>query len=42
MTANLVIAQLLHLESQDAEKDISLYINSPGGEVYSASRSSTP
>ncbi len=35
MTANLVIAQLLHLESQDAEKDISLYINSPGGEVYS-------
>ena len=34
-TANLVIAQLLHLESQDAEKDISLYINSPGGEVYS-------
>lgn len=35
VTANLVIAQLLHLESQDAEKDISLYINSPGGEVYS-------
>ena len=34
VTANLVIAQLLHLESQDAEKDISLYINSPGGEVY--------
>lgn len=34
-TANLVIAQLLHLESQDSEKDISLYINSPGGEVYS-------
>ena len=34
-TANLVVAQLLHLESQDAEKDISLYINSPGGEVYS-------
>ena len=33
--ANLVIAQLLHLESQDSEKDISLYINSPGGEVYS-------
>ena len=32
---NLVVAQLLHLESQDAEKDISLYINSPGGEVYS-------
>ena len=35
VTANLAIAQLLHLESQDAEKDISLYINSPGGEVYS-------
>ena len=35
VTADLVIAQLLHLESQDAEKDISLYINSPGGEVYS-------
>ena len=31
--ANLVIAQLLHLESQDSEKDISLYINSPGGSV---------
>ena len=35
VSANLVVAQLLHLESQDAEKDISLYINSPGGEVYS-------
>lgn len=35
ISANLVVAQLLHLESQDAEKDISLYINSPGGEVYS-------
>jgi ATP-dependent Clp protease protease subunit len=32
-TANLVVAQLLHLESQDADKDISLYINSPGGSV---------
>jgi len=31
--ANLVIAQLLHLESDDPEKDISLYINSPGGSV---------
>ncbi|MDI6844472.1 MAG: ATP-dependent Clp endopeptidase proteolytic subunit ClpP [Anaerosomatales bacterium] len=31
--ANLVIAQLLHLESEDPEKDISLYINSPGGSV---------
>jgi ATP-dependent Clp protease protease subunit len=33
--ANLVVAQLLHLESADPEKDISLYINSPGGVVYS-------
>jgi ATP-dependent Clp protease protease subunit len=33
--ANLVVAQLLHLESQDADKDISIYINSPGGVVYS-------
>ena len=33
--ANLVVAQLLHLESEDAEKDVSLYINSPGGVVYS-------
>lgn len=33
-SANLVIAQLLHLESQDPEKEISLYIDSPGGEVY--------
>jgi ATP-dependent Clp protease protease subunit len=32
--ANLVVAQLLHLESEDAEKDVSLYINSPGGSVY--------
>src|ERR1700686_2390311 len=32
--ANLVVAQLLHLESDDDEKDISLYINSPGGVVY--------
>ncbi len=32
-TASLVVAQLLFLESQDAEKDISLYINSPGGSV---------
>ncbi len=32
--ANLVVAQLLHLESEDPEKDISLYINSPGGSVY--------
>ncbi len=33
--ANLVVAQLLHLESQDPEKDISIYINTPGGSVYS-------
>jgi ATP-dependent Clp protease protease subunit len=33
--ANLVVAQLLHLESEDPEKDIQLYINSPGGVVYS-------
>ena len=32
--ANLVVAQLLHLESEDPEKDISLYINCPGGQVY--------
>src|SRR4051794_26981629 len=33
--ANLVVAQLLHLESADSDKEISLYINSPGGVVYS-------
>jgi ATP-dependent Clp protease protease subunit len=33
-SANLVIAQLLHLESQDPDKDIALYIDSPGGDVY--------
>ena len=32
--ANLVVAQLLHLDSEDPEKDVSLYINSPGGSVY--------
>ena len=32
--ANLIIAQLLHLESEDPDKDIYLYINSPGGSVY--------
>jgi ATP-dependent Clp protease protease subunit len=32
--ANVVVAQLLHLESVDPERDISLYINSPGGSVY--------
>lgn len=34
-TASLVVAQLLYLESQDTEKDISLYINSPGGSITS-------
>jgi ATP-dependent Clp protease protease subunit len=33
--ANLVVAQLLHLESDDPDKDISIYINSPGGSIYS-------
>ena len=32
--ANLIVAQLVHLESDDPDKDISLYINSPGGSVY--------
>jgi len=32
--ANLVVAQMIHLESDDPDKDISLYINSPGGNVY--------
>jgi ATP-dependent Clp protease, protease subunit len=32
--ANLVVAQLLHLESADPDKDISIYINSPGGSIY--------
>jgi ATP-dependent Clp protease protease subunit len=31
--ANLIMAQLLHLESEDPDKDINLYINSPGGEI---------
>jgi ATP-dependent Clp protease, protease subunit len=33
--ANLAVAQLLHLESEDPDKDISMYINSPGGVIYS-------
>jgi ATP-dependent Clp protease, protease subunit len=33
--ANLMIAQLIHLESEDPDKDISIYVNSPGGQVYS-------
>ena len=35
LIANLIIAQLLFLESEDPDKDINLYINTPGGEVYS-------
>jgi ATP-dependent Clp protease protease subunit len=35
MVANLTIAQMIHLESEDPDKDISIYINSPGGQVYS-------
>ena len=34
-SANLIVAQLLHLESEDSEKDIHLYINSPGGVITS-------
>ncbi len=33
--ANLIVAQLLHLESENADRDISLYINSPGGDITS-------
>ena len=32
--ANLIVAQLIHLESEDPDRDVSLYINSPGGSVY--------
>ncbi|MGA6946750.1 MAG: ATP-dependent Clp endopeptidase proteolytic subunit ClpP [Solirubrobacterales bacterium] len=32
--ANLIVAQLIHLESEDPDKSISIYINSPGGSVY--------
>ena len=35
VSANIVIAQLIYLEAKDPDKDISLYINSPGGSVYS-------
>jgi ATP-dependent Clp protease, protease subunit len=34
--SNLVVAQLIHLESEDPDADVSIYINSPGGQVYSA------
>jgi ATP-dependent Clp protease, protease subunit len=33
--ANLAVAQLLHLQAEDPDKDISMYINSPGGVIYS-------
>src|SRR5436309_15980240 len=33
--ANLIVAQLLHLESDDPDKDISIYVNCPGGSIYS-------
>jgi ATP-dependent Clp protease protease subunit len=33
--ANLIVAQLLHLESEDPDKDISIYVNCPGGSIYS-------
>lgn len=41
-TANLVVAQLLFLESENPDKDISFYINSPGGSVSPAWRFLTP
>jgi ATP-dependent Clp protease protease subunit len=34
VTANLIVAQMIHLESDDPDKDIHLYINSPGGSIY--------
>jgi len=34
VSANLIVAQLVHLESDDPDKDIHLYINSPGGSIY--------
>ena len=39
--ANLIVAQLLYLESEDPDKDISIYINSPGGSITPAWRSTT-
>ena len=41
-TANLVVAQLLFLESENPDKDISLYINSPGGSVSAGLATMTP
>jgi ATP-dependent Clp protease protease subunit len=39
--ANLICAQLLHLESENADRDINIYINSPGGDITALSRSTT-
>ena len=39
--ANLIVAQLLHLESEHADQDIALYINSPGGDMIGLFASST-
>ena len=39
--ANLVVAELLRLESEEPDQDISIYINSPGGSVYGGLRSTT-
>ena len=39
--ANLVVAELLHLESEQSDRDIAIYVNSPGGSVYAASPSTT-
>jgi ATP-dependent Clp protease protease subunit len=39
--ANLVVAELLHLESDEPDKDISIYVNSPGGSSTPGSRSTT-
>lgn len=36
--ANLIVAQLLYLDSADAEKDITMYVNSPGGSVTAGAR----
>ena len=40
--ANLVAAQLLHLDAEDPGKDIHLYVNSPGGSAYAGMRSTMP
>jgi ATP-dependent Clp protease protease subunit len=42
MTANLVVAQLLFLEAENPDKDISFYINSPGGSVTAGMAITTP